>query len=280
MKKVVITIAVVFLFSSVAAAQTIVMNPPSAVGYAGTYSGSTYAYSTTSMYIMNYGSYSYQGIIEFNLVAAGLPTTAMTADNWTAKLNSVNTTSANGTGTMTIQLWDLGDSTEDNAITIADHDNTIGTVIDTSTHTFNGTPMQFHDVDVTAELKRDLFGAGTGQQTSGFILLNAGSLAGQFVTLGETSPTLVITVGVDGGTDSDTDTDADTDSDTDTDADTDSDTDSDTDTDTDTDTESDTDGDTDDGLVFNKDSGCGCASVGRSVSPTPLLDLLTDLIFP
>ena len=54
------------------------------------------------------------------------------------------------TGTFTL-LLDNPFARDINAITLADHGSTIGSAIETVTHTYGGTPGNFDDVDVTAD---------------------------------------------------------------------------------------------------------------------------------
>jgi len=268
--------------SGAAQAQTVINLSPSAAGTVKhTDSPSIYSTSTTFM-IVGKGSRRFQGVIEFGIPTTGLE--AMTTSNFTAKLNNLGITGYTGIGTMAINLWDLADSTEDGDIKVSDYNNTTGGIIATQVHHFGGVWANFNNVDVTSQVRNDLFGSGTGQPTMGFILIAPSPGAAQVVFFNKSTPRVVITVSgadaaVDGATDAasdaqadggdadgdgDTDADTDTDTDTDTDADgdadaatdaasdaqadggdADGDTDTDTDGDTDTDTDADTDADTD-----------------------------------
>ena len=129
----------------------------------------------------------------------------------------------------------MDDSSEDDQITLADHGNQFGSVIHTINQTSSGPYVGFEDVNVTAQLRRDLFGAGTGQDTTGFVFLTTNAIGDDFVDFNVDNAEIVITVYPDGGV-------------------------PDAAADTDVDTDSDTDGDT-----SSSDGGCGCNAAGTSV---------------
>lgn len=113
------------------------------------------------------------GIIEIDLdhTAAGgaFPPPSMTENNWSAFLTGLTMTSGPATGEyMPVDFSDLRDSYEDGAINYWEY-------YGASQHIeslFQNAPAigtQF-SVDVTEALRRDLFGEGAGDITSGFIL--------------------------------------------------------------------------------------------------------------
>jgi hypothetical protein len=112
------------------------------------------------------------GIVEFDL--AGLPAAWMTASNFAATLKGLSVISSSSVNlpAMPVNLFDLADGAEDGVIDPAGGDfaQALGGAITTRTHTFGGAPANFNKINVTAQLRRDLFGAGTGQPTTGFIL--------------------------------------------------------------------------------------------------------------
>ncbi len=109
------------------------------------------------------------GVFEFDI--AGLPTSAMTTHNWTARLNSINTTGS-GSGDMSIELFDLNDLREDAAISHQDYAAIAGRAIAQRSYSApGGLNAPLTDIDVTAQLRRDLFGLGAGDSTTGFILI-------------------------------------------------------------------------------------------------------------
>jgi len=233
-------------------------------------------------------------VFEFQLPdATELSALDITSGNMMARLNNLSTTTSYGSGNMIIQLWDLGDISEDGYLTTGDYDSTYGTMIASMTHTFWSTAADFDNIDVTEEIKHDLFDTKGPGDWTGFLLKRSGGTAGAMSSVRyNTNPQLVIWGTTDGDTDTDTDTDSDTDTDTDTDTDgdTDSDTDGDTDSDSDTDVDAGGDGSADDDDDDNgggfmpmpsddDDGGCSVTAAGRSGSAglTNLLSIIPAL---
>jgi hypothetical protein len=131
-------IAVLFvtLVTSTASAQITLSTPTNAGVYIGI------GTSTWSPWVGHDGSsYTSEAIMEFLL--AGLPTTAMTTNNFTAKLNNLSvyqpTWSSTyfsywGSGSMHVDLYDLADIQEDNIITVSDYGQNIGSVIQSNNY--------------------------------------------------------------------------------------------------------------------------------------------------
>ena len=245
MKKIILILIAIFTVTGPTNAQVVV--DPSAVGNVGffSYSGTmmsegvdvdavTGATANTnylgvgqrSMYYSpsSFSFYEFQGIIEFDL--AGLPTFAMTSLNWTAQLNSIGVTDDGGWGpsptTMYVDIFDLDDDSEDGNISMADFDNTIGMSIARRAHEggYGGITAaavtddpedgiaNFTNIDVTEQLRRDLFGDGMGDRTSGFVLIGSPGDGHQYILYdtgygGSTSPNLTITVNAGDGSSND-----------------------------------------------------------------------------
>jgi len=251
-----------------------------------------------------------RGMFEFVFPTTGVfPPASMTANNFRAKLNLLidweHMTDYATTGSMTIELHDMPDSHEDGDMLVDDY-GIDGGLIATRQHVFFSIPdggivdgaipdgavlAEFINVNVTAALRRDLFGAGMGQPSTGFVLKSIDPTPLPDERVRYLNPTLTLYIypdggldagadaapdaaqdaaadaevdGGDGDADGDTDTDADTDTDTDVDTDTDADTDTDTDVDTDTDadTDTDTDGDGDSDGAALSDAGDAGADAG------------------
>lgn len=134
------------------------------------------------------------GVFEFDI--AGLPTSAMTTHNWTARLNSINTTGG-GSGELDIALFDLKDLQEDAAISHQDYAAITGDAIAQRNYSApGGLNAPLTDLDVTAQLRRDLFGFGAGDDTTGFVLIPvlSGTGTNGQVAFDGTAANIVITV--------------------------------------------------------------------------------------
>ncbi len=168
----------IICLSGVASAQIVLGPPPAAAGGVVIYNitlGGTTVSSAYSIYTfpvvggMAYAGttggvgFSYyvaaHGAIEFNLGAATFPTT-MTSKNFTAMLDGLSATDFVGSGAIKVDLFDMGDGTEDGVIYVGDFNSTRGSRIARRTHTFGGAPADFIDIDVTCAVRNDLFGAG------------------------------------------------------------------------------------------------------------------------
>ncbi|HPQ42454.1 MAG TPA: hypothetical protein PLV45_18925, partial [bacterium] len=131
------------------------------------YPGAWYVYSCDR-------TRSWNGIIEFDAdrTSGGelFPTEHMTPDNWTAQLAGLRCIHGYNIGeSHEFYLHDMYDAQEDGALTnsdripgeyiadLCDQVVPVGTVLD--------------PVDVTEALRRDLFGSGTGDLTTGFVLV-------------------------------------------------------------------------------------------------------------
>ncbi len=208
----ILCLVLIVSLSGVASAQIVLGPPPAAAGgvfkMAMSYGGSP-IYSTSN--VLTYpgvGGFDYatmgvtiyyaaHGAFEFYLAAATFPTT-MTANNFTAKLDGLNVDTSFGTGAMNVDLFDMGDGTEDGAIKVGDFNSSQGNRIERRTHMFSqaGT-ADFNNIDVTCAVRNDLFGDAQ-TDFSGFILKP--SLIGQtkILSYDPTTPTLTINPGVSG----------------------------------------------------------------------------------
>jgi hypothetical protein len=194
-------------FYGVASAQ-IVFGPdtPAAIGIVNT-GNSTGAWSGGYPYVGDsYGVYKIQGVIEFYLDPASVPTVNMTANNFTARLDgmSVNNSYAY-ISSMNVMLYDMLDVSEDGVVKLNDLRSKQGGAISSPLHVFSdpdpANHANFDNVDVTAEVRNDLFGAGAGEDFTGFIFI-ANPDTGGFVVYND-DPTLTITRTTGGGGDVD-----------------------------------------------------------------------------
>ncbi len=113
----------------------------------------------------------YDGVLEFD-IAEFQPylETLMTSGNWTARLNNLTVTGGFGAGAQNvIDLCDLNDSQEDGGISENDY-HASRQDITTLWQTIPGSGASASGIDVTEILRRDLFGEGQGDLTTGFIL--------------------------------------------------------------------------------------------------------------
>ena len=177
----------------VAIAQIVLGPPPAAVGgvlsfYLTTIGGTQNTSYMSTFTSLSAGGFASNGIgfsayvaahgaLEFDLQGGttNLPTVNMTANNFTARLDGLWVTYSFATGAMdpmNINLFDMGDGTEDGVIDAYDFNNTQGSRIARRTHTFDPVtpvPADFNNIDVTCAVRNDLFGAGQ-TNFSGFIL--------------------------------------------------------------------------------------------------------------
>ncbi len=207
----ILCLVLILSLSGVVSAQ-IVLGPPAAGGaskFINTFGGLTYApvsytvpyfrvggFANTGTFYGTVFSYYYnlQGVFEFNLGPAISPTFA--SKDFTAKLDGLSATDFAGTGALNIDLFDMGDGTEDGTITVTDFNSTRGKRIARRTHTFGGTSADFNDIDVTCAVRNDLFGDAQ-TDFSGFVLKPNLNVLMQFIDYNPT-PTLTITPGVSG----------------------------------------------------------------------------------
>jgi hypothetical protein len=146
--------------------------------------------------------YHGQAAIEFNLASpTSLPTTGMTASNFVAGLYGLNVASESGSGTMNVDLLDMLDANEDGAVYYDDYNAYMAGALDSRPHVFGDPDNQAHfsnNVDVTDAVRRDLFGAGIGQDFSGFILKSPNAAAMQNITYDPSNVKLKVGVDNDG----------------------------------------------------------------------------------
>jgi hypothetical protein len=141
---------------------------PPMVGYT-TYNTSIYLTTYSNSYSVNVFA-NLQAAFEFNLTAVN--TTGFTSKDFTAKLNGLNVDSSSfyyGTGTMNVDLFDMGDAAENGVIDVNDYNSTRGSRIARLPHVYGSTYADFDNIDVTCAVRNDLFGTGAGDY-SGFIL--------------------------------------------------------------------------------------------------------------
>ena len=168
----IICLVLILSLSGVASAQ-IVLGPDTPAAIGDVYTGnSTWYESPNNPYVGDFYGYICQGVIEFYLNPASVPTANMTKYNFTARLDGLSMTSSYATiASMNVVLYDMLDFSEDGAVTLNDLNSKQGGAIATRTHNFIGIPANFDNVDVTSEVSNDLFGAGIGQNFTGFILI-------------------------------------------------------------------------------------------------------------
>lgn len=161
---------------------------------------SYYSYTTGGTTFFNTYLFQGQAAIEFNLASpTSLPTTGMTTNNFVAGLYGLNVASESGSGTMNVDLLDMLDANEDGVVYYDDYNAHMVGTIDSRPHVFGGTQAHFsNNVDVTDAVRRDLFGAGTGQDFSGFILKSPDAAAMQNITYDPSNVELKVGVDNDG----------------------------------------------------------------------------------
>ena len=153
-----------------------------------------------SVYTMGTNTYAWgnvQGAMEFDLGA--VPAT-FTSENFTAKLGGVNVNSSfliYQTGAINVDLYDMGDATENGDVTYADFNSTRGDRIERRANDFTSIKAEFNEIDVTCAVRRDLFGDGQTDY-SGFILKSPDAEFVQGVWYDAAAPRLTITPGVAG----------------------------------------------------------------------------------
>jgi len=143
--------------------------------------------------------YSVQGVLEFNLDDPELPVSLITENNFSAKMYNLHGVPFDTSAWTYIALLDLGDDSEDDRISKEDFDSIEGDDAGIAQRSFSieGSCASFSRVDVTYALRRDLFGRGSKQSTSGFILISldhADSLRGIYSPPGKTSDTTYTTI--------------------------------------------------------------------------------------
>ena len=104
----------------------------------------------------------------------------------------------NNSGPINVDLFDMGDPTEDGDVYRDDFNSTRCNRIARRTHMFSqaGT-ADFNDIDVTCALRNDLFGAGAGNY-SGFILKSPDAAYSEWIVYDPATPTLMINPGFTG----------------------------------------------------------------------------------
>lgn len=138
------------------------------------------------------------GIIEFNIdqtIDGGpFPFKSMTANNWVAQLDGIVVQSGPVGGDIRLDLFNLGDSCEDAAITESDY-SCGEEFIDTIFESIPPVGTEISGIDVTEQLRWDLFGPSFNNSTAGFILKPvAPGLDDLNVTLDHTSPRISVFV--------------------------------------------------------------------------------------
>lgn len=249
--------------------------------------------------------HNWEGIIEFNITTPHFPP-ILTEYNFTARLWNLTMVHASGNNSIKVDLLLLEDECEDNVVLendISCYDYYDPAIATRNLDLHNPSITRFDNIDVTSQIRQDLFDEPDAGSSIGFILEGHASPYYNAV-FNWKNPRLLITiqgwdaspdgqvdinidgapsvdVDIDVDNDCDTDADADTDSDMDTDVDLDGDTDMDTDTDSDIDADLDVDMDSDAdethdsgpgddagndgsfGLGNTEVNGCDCGSIGR-----------------
>jgi len=163
---------------------------PRVTGYAGhaTYAATGY-FTTTTFYgqpAIQLGAKLYShvpettflfthGIMEFfvdQTTAGGpMPCPGMTPYNWSAHLAGLTVITASDPGDwLYCRLYDMKDSAEDAVINYEDIDAATGGYINQLFDHIPPVGTVFDPIDVTDALRRDLFGEGAGDATTGFTL--------------------------------------------------------------------------------------------------------------
>lgn len=137
------------------------------------YTGSSYFYTEYPISSWWCNRNWLHGIIEFNILETiggnPFPTVSMTPYNWVAQLNGMIVESGGSAGPGAT-LYDLGDACEDGDIQTDDFDCILSESTPVATFTVPPDGTELGSIDVTAILRRDLFGAGSGDPTSGLLL--------------------------------------------------------------------------------------------------------------
>ncbi len=162
----------------------VVLWPPCVTGYSGFTYSTRSAHGIESLrlghyYGFVYGPYGYLylGIIEFDAqyTACGgeLPTTGMTSDNWTARLCDLEVISAYSGHPQQGQYFDcVLDAMQDNKQDCLVDNDWLWTE-SAIQHLFSRIPevgTRYTDIDITESLRNDLFGVGSGEISTGYIL--------------------------------------------------------------------------------------------------------------
>ncbi len=129
--------------------------------------------SMTSYFFMQRRSWINHGVLEFNIdqTAGGdpFPVPWMTENNWVAYLDGLVVDYGTAGVQLQVDLFDMDDGDEDGAVTETDF-NAGQQFIQ---NLFNSIPpdgTEIDQIDVTEQLREDLFGASSPGSTSGFIL--------------------------------------------------------------------------------------------------------------
>ncbi len=152
-----------------------------------------------------------RGALEFSL--ENVPE-SITTNNFTAKLVGISGQPTSTSVSLSVDLFDMTDDQEDLIITEEDYD------VDISAISINGDPFingEFEDgtIDVTEQLRADLFGEGADRVSTGFILMASGEadMTGLVAFPGIADAHIELNlIGSDSDSDTDTDTGDDTDS--------------------------------------------------------------------
>lgn len=114
------------------------------------------------------------GIMEFNIqettMGRTFPLPEMTTYNWFAQLVGLIVDDVSNPGPLTVKLYDLHDAQENGQITAADANAEFGDPISLIYTETPSTGAKLTPVNVTEQLRRDLFGVGNNNLTSGLIL--------------------------------------------------------------------------------------------------------------
>lgn len=169
---------------------------------------------------------NWQGMIEFDLQNVEMPT-SFTTSNFTARLVGISGQAATDGVSLSIDLFDMADANEDFVIQEADYFDNDGQMVSINGDPYINGEFESGEIDVTAQLRADLFGNSTVGASSGFILQASGgtglvafpgiadayiemNLIGSDTDEDTDSGTGDVTVSTDSDSMSDTDTQADT----------------------------------------------------------------------
>jgi len=231
---------------------------------------------------VGYEDYStYYGLLEFDVQDIEA-ISGITTNNFKAELFHLSVTYAYIEDALRIRLYDMEDQCEDAEINIEDLACISDFIASRRMTCDPPVPASFNKIDVTQQVRHDLFGTTNTGVTTGFVLAADGSaIFTGIADFNHVAPRLAVWIkGYDAGTDASLDsgvdaavdiecrpsTDVDTDVDVDSDSDADADSDAGASVDADADADNaDDDGGTGDGGINAEDGGgdCGCMYAGR-----------------
>ena len=116
---------------------------------------------------------NWQGMIEFDLQSVEIPT-SFTTSNFTARLVGVSGQAATDSVSLSVDLYDMADENEDLLIQEVDYFNNDDGVVSINGDPYINGEFENGEIDVTAQLRADLFGDSAAGVSTGFILQASG----------------------------------------------------------------------------------------------------------